>query len=668
MAVYRTRYAPYVDLVVTATYGSANVNNNETPVTVKAELKVTSTSGESPFNNYNQTVTARIDGAVAGTAGYTYTIAPGGSKTLGTWTKNVKHSSDGTKSVAINVTAGGGGDSGTINETMALPTIARASQPTLNKSSVALGSPVEIHFNRATTSFTHTVKYIFGAQTVAIASKTTEGMVTYTPNANLASEIPNDTSGWGTIEVETFNGKTSLGKKTVRLTVTIPDTAAFRPTAEKPALVEKNSTVKNAVTDYWLEGLSIVGLSATFTMAYNAKPRIAYFTVGNTDHSVVVSGSSASVDIPLDAGALGAKSVTFTVIDTRGRKVTSAANSFTITTYTRPTLTVNAYRSAANNNKIIIEAKGTTTALGGQNTLSMSAYIRPSGATTWPAAIKKTTSTNGLVEWKPETWAGDVNNYPETESFQVRVTLQDELSSESDGIETVGTIAFPFSAYRDEGVGIGKIYEPSIGGSLQIAGLTTINGSIHLTGNDKDIRFTIDPIIGNASLELGSTKAVSMPYIDFHSSGTTNDRDARIIASGGTGGQVESGRLDYRAAIHNFDGPVYENGRRLIEYGNNENGHWIKLADGTLICWGRDERTVPVSLGNGQVFRSNTVRYTFPATFSGPTPVISITAYDAWTVLMTKMPSTFFDVMLFKGTSAPSLGTAISYTAIGRWY
>lgn len=667
MAVYRTRYAPYVDLVVTATYGSANVNNNETPVTVKVELQVTSTSGANPYNDYNQTVTARIDGAVAGTASYTYNIAPRGSKTLGTWTKNVKHRSDGTKSVAINVTAGGGGDSGSINETMSLPTIARASQPTLNKASVALGSPVEIHFNRATTSFTHTVKYIFGAQTVAIASKTTEGMVTYTPNASLASEIPNDTSGWGSIEVETFNGKTSLGKKTVRLTVTIPDTAAFRPTAEKPALVEKNSTVKNAVTGYWLEGLSIVGLSTTFTMAYNAKPRIAYFTVGNTDHSVVVSGSSASVDIPLDAGALGAKSVTFTVIDTRGRKVTSAANSFTITAYTRPTLTVSAYRSEEDDNKIIIEAKGTTTALGTQNTLSMKAYIRPSGATTWPAAIKTTNSTNGLVEWTPSTWAGDVNNYPETESFQVRVTLQDELSSESEAIETVGTIAFPFSAYRDEGVGIGKIYEPSIGGSLQIAGLTTINGSIHLTGNDQDIRFTIDPIVGNASLELGSTKEVSTPYIDFHSSGTTNDRDARIIATGGTGGQVESGRLDYRAAIHNFTGPVYENGRRLVDYGNNENGHWVKLADGTLICWGRDLRNIAVSTANGNIFRSNQINYTYPAAFVGPYPQISISAFDSMTALMEIESRTAFGVMLFKGTSNSNLRTQITWQAIGRW-
>ena len=194
-----------------------------------------------------------------------------------------------------------------------------------------------------------------------------------------------------------------------------------------------------------------------------------------------------------------------------------------------------------------------------------------------------------------------------------------------------------------------------------------VDGSIMLTGKDQDIRLSIDPVKGNASLELGATKIPSNPYIDFHSSGNNNDRDARIISNGG-GTSSEFGALSYNAGSHHFNGDLFNNGAKVFDYGNNSHGHYLKFSDGVMICWGREERTVPTNLKNGQVFRSNTVGFDFPATFvSSPVPVINISAYDAWTVLMTKSPTTGFDAMLFKGTSAPSLATAIAWTAVGRW-
>lgn len=46
-----------------------------------------------------------------------------------------------------------------------------------------------------------------------------------------------------------------------------------------------------------------------------------------------------------------------------------------------------------------------------------------------------------------------------------------------------------------------------------------------------------------AQLEMGSTTASSSPYIDFHSSGSTNDYDARIMATGGTSGASGRGSM-----------------------------------------------------------------------------------------------------------------------------
>ena len=54
----------------------------------------------------------------------------------------------------------------------------------------------------------------------------------------------------------------------------------------------------------------------------------------------------------------------------------------------------------------------------------------------------------------------------------------------------------------------------------------------------------------NASLELGiKTSPGGTPFIDFNSSGTTNDRDVRVIASGGTSGTNDRGALQVQGQM-----------------------------------------------------------------------------------------------------------------------
>lgn len=64
----------------------------------------------------------------------------------------------------------------------------------------------------------------------------------------------------------------------------------------------------------------------------------------------------------------------------------------------------------------------------------------------------------------------------------------------------------------------------------------------------------------NGSIELGSITVAAGAYIDFHSSGTVNDFDGRIVASGGN---VNTGnaRMDYTGtAGHYFSGSITSNG------------------------------------------------------------------------------------------------------------
>ncbi|MNM46284.1 hypothetical protein D3C81_572210 [compost metagenome] len=92
-------------------------------------------------------------------------------------------------------------------------------------------------------------------------------------------------------------------------------------------------------------------------------------------------------------------------------------------------------------------------------------------------------------------------------------------------------------------VALGKL-QAQMDNKLSLAG-GILTGALHLRP------------AGNASIELGRIDGnASTPFIDFHSSATATDFDARIICDGGTG-TLGGGRLTYTAnAGHIFNGAV----------------------------------------------------------------------------------------------------------------
>lgn len=73
------------------------------------------------------------------------------------------------------------------------------------------------------------------------------------------------------------------------------------------------------------------------------------------------------------------------------------------------------------------------------------------------------------------------------------------------------------------------------------ASLLQVNGQVNIGGQ------IILPSV-NGSLEIGSQTTSNTPYLDFHSSGSANDYDVRMIASGGTNGTNGVGTMTYIAA------------------------------------------------------------------------------------------------------------------------
>lgn len=139
------------------------------------------------------------------------------------------------------------------------------------------------------------------------------------------------------------------------------------------------------------------------------------------------------------------------------------------------------------------------------------------------------------------------------------------------------------------------------------------------------------------------------------SDGTT---DFRINQASLTGGQ---------SFLLSEIGKIPEN--NLLSRGSNGDGEWIRLADGTQICWRTNLSVTNSSTASGSIFRSSTnATWTFPQAFIiAPSVSVDCDSGDAWGTSATAATTTAVTVRAFSGISiATSLN--LRATAIGRWF
>lgn len=211
-----------------------------------------------------------------------------------------------------------------------IPTIPRATTPTLSAGTVAMGSAVTINLPRASSSFTHNVTYRFGNATGTINSNAGTSC-SWTPPVSLAQQIKTSTAGIGTITVQTKNGSTVIGTKTVNITLTVPASVvptisahtAVEATANLAtkfgALVQSKSTLKVSTTAAGAQGSTIT--------AYKTEVEGRSYT-GNPCTTAALS----------KAGTVAVKT---TVTDSRGRTASHTVN-VTVIAYSPPGIATSA--------------------------------------------------------------------------------------------------------------------------------------------------------------------------------------------------------------------------------------------------------------------------------------------------------------------------------------
>lgn len=424
-----------------------NVANNTSTITAKMYM----------INDQNMSISARsnahsltIDGTTSTFS--TSAISGTGSRLIGTATKTVTHNSDGTKSVAMsavfalrayfdseyvaNITA---------SSTITLDTIARASQPTLSAASTAMGSAVTINTNRASSSFTHTLTYSFGSASGTIASGV-GASTSWTIPLSLASQIPNATSGTGTITCKTYNGSTLIGTKTVSFTATVPSSVV--PSISAISCSDPNGYA----TTYggYVQNKSKVKVAVTAAGSYGSTIK---------SYKIVANGSTYTSN-NCTTGVLtasGSSRITVTVTDSRGRTA-SSSTTITVLAYKSPNISnLSVVRCLSNGTEdadgayMKITVAASIASLNSKNTKSFVLKYKQSTATSWTTAKSWTTA---YTVSETVILAANVDY-----SYNIQLVITDAFGSTTAEVK-VGT-TFTLLDFRNtgKGIGFGKVSE-----------------------------------------------------------------------------------------------------------------------------------------------------------------------------------------------------------------
>lgn len=231
------------------------------------------------INNYSVVdtrLTSTITGGLSG-SGYKFTLTgSSGTEGGGIWTfenetiltgqTTIYHNEDGTKvgSASAYCYNGYWNISENFSGTFELPTIARASTPTVSPNPFNIGDTITINTNRASTQFTHTMTLNFGSYSYSLGNDITDTITldTSTIANDLYQQTPNEASKNGTINCITYNGETTIGTKdgtftakvtnaTPTATVGYEDTNAttLAITSDSSQIIRNNSTLQINLTN-----------------------------------------------------------------------------------------------------------------------------------------------------------------------------------------------------------------------------------------------------------------------------------------------------------------------------------------------------------------------------------------------------------------------------------
>lgn len=452
-ATFSGQYGHNMTLEVWSAWNRQDTVNNRSTVNLQARLR---TNGYASVTGVTAPMTIHVDG---GDEIVNAGVNIGTNSSLLIFAKDyvVNHDGNGNKTVTISfkvdINVGGYG-SATVNLSIPLPTIARAS--TISDVTGTLGSAMTLNINRKNSSFTHNLKYEFGSLSGTIATGVGTS-VSWTPPLNLATAMPNRTSDWGQIVLETYSGSTKIGQTNCILTLNVPDNV--KPTLGSITLTDSNATVKNLLNTANTFAQVMSNIQVTFNNASGAYGS----TISSYRAEIVGKSQSTNSNNGL-LGMMnfnGTVTIRATVTDSRGRTSNAVDVQATVINYFTPQISFTLQRSGSASTTLTVtrNARIAPLTVGGKqkNKMIISFKYKEHSATNYTTDTGSAGGTWTTIDNLTNSSANLAATFSTLKTYDIIGKIEDAFTS-YEFLATVGIEKFPI-AIRPDRIGFGKTPE-----------------------------------------------------------------------------------------------------------------------------------------------------------------------------------------------------------------
>ncbi|HEL2008124.1 DUF859 family phage minor structural protein [Streptococcus suis] len=388
----------------------------------------------------------------------------------------VGHNADGTKSFPFSATFNpNNGLHGviTVSGNIGLATIPRSSSVSVGIGTI--GNALTININRQSSSFKHTVRYVWGNKSETIATNV-DTSTTWTIPLDFANDIPDSTSGTGTIYVDTYSGSTKTGTQSTAFTASVPD--SIKPSLTGFTLVDGNTAARTLIPGEQQFVQIVSNIAVHFGQATGA-----YGSTITSYHAEIVGKNQSTSQNGGSLGIMnyhGQVTIRARVTDSRGRTSNTIERTVTVLEYFAPALNFSVERSGATSStfSILRNARIAPLTVGGSQRNIMTLTFRVA-----PADSYNYTTDNGPASGTFTTLASLTNSlanlsgtYSSDKSWDVIGILEDKFTRSEFKIK-VSTEAVVFSYEKGNRFAVGKIVDTNLPkGSIESTGGYYLNG------------------------------------------------------------------------------------------------------------------------------------------------------------------------------------------------
>ncbi|HEL1931418.1 TPA: hypothetical protein TYI17_002291 [Streptococcus suis] len=431
------------------------------------------------YYTYNQsgdsTLVVTIDGVQVHSSNPRWATS-GEEVQLASGSRTISHNADGSKKVSISADFNpNNGIHGRIitSGILGLTTIPRSSSVSVG--SGVIGSALTININRQSSSFKHTVRYAWGNKQGTIATNV-DTSTTWTIPLDFANDIPNATSGTGTIFVDTYSGSTKTGTQSTTFTASVPD--SIKPSLTGFTLIDGNTAARTLIPGEQQFVQIVSNIAVHFGQATGA-----YGSTITSYHAEIVGKNQSTSQNGGSLGIMnyhGQVTIRARVTDSRGRTSNTIERTVTVLEYFAPVLNFGVERSGATSStfSIIRNARIAPLTVGGsqRNTMTLTFRVAPADSNNYTTDNGPASGTFTTLASLTNSLANLSGTYSSDKSWDVIGILEDKFTRSEFKIK-VSTEAVVFSYEKGNRFAVGKIVDTNLPkGSIESTGGYYLNG------------------------------------------------------------------------------------------------------------------------------------------------------------------------------------------------